>query len=77
MTTRNRLSGSVRLSDEALASLLSDWDDSTLSRSLGFIAGLMAARSGSYYAAETLRRIADALLRPRKGRFDDNRREAP
>ena len=66
MTHRNTLAGDTRLTDPEIARTVTSWDDSTLSRSLAFVAGLMAARSGDYYAAETLRRVADALLRPGK-----------
>lgn len=77
MTRRDVLSGSTRLDDAEIIAAVSDWDDQTLCRGLAHIAGLMAARSGSaYYAAETLRRIADALVKPRRGAFTDSRRDA-
>jgi hypothetical protein len=66
MTRRNILSGSTRLTDPEIIAAVTDWDDQTLGRGLAHIAGLMAARSGDYYAAQTLRNVADALLRPKR-----------
>lgn len=52
----------IVLGDLVSPAALNALDDSTLHRTLGHIAGIVASRRGDFEAATTLRRIADALL---------------